>query len=116
MVLFIGLRNPQIAHGLTDGTFERTCLDLAAYRSWGIDRGLGLAGLDDVGAGAELDHVGVERLLIAGLGGGDELALQGRVLRVTRKVAFCEATVVGAGGEAVAAATGTQLLRRRSDS
>lgn len=49
---------------------------------------------------------------LRGAAEGDTLALNGAVLRVARKVAFCEATVSDAAGDTVAAATGTQLLRR----
>ncbi|MBX7161450.1 MAG: PaaI family thioesterase [Acidimicrobiia bacterium] len=53
---------------------------------------------------------------LRGAGDGDDLTLEGRVVRIARKVAFCEAIVSGDGGDVVATATGTQLLRRRSDS
>lgn len=48
-----------------------------------------------------------------GAKGGDTLALRGRVVRMARRAAFCEATVTDGDGELVASASGTQLLRRR---
>lgn len=45
---------------------------------------------------------------------GDGLAVRGEVVRISRSVAFCEATVSSGDGDPVARASGTQMLRRRT--
>ena len=43
---------------------------------------------------------------------GDRLVLQGKVVRLARQVAYCEARVTDAKGNLVSRATGTFLLHR----
>ncbi len=43
---------------------------------------------------------------------GDELVIRGRVVRLARQVAFCEAGVYGSDDQIVSRATGTFLLQR----
>jgi acyl-coenzyme A thioesterase PaaI-like protein len=45
---------------------------------------------------------------------GDQLLLQGKVVRLAKQVAYCEARVTGADSQLVSRATGTFLLHRES--
>ena len=45
---------------------------------------------------------------------GDELAVRGEVVRITKQIAYLETTVTNAAAELVSKATGTFILRRRT--
>jgi acyl-coenzyme A thioesterase PaaI-like protein len=46
---------------------------------------------------------------------GEKYALRGEVVRLTRQIAYAEATLVGAEAKLVSRATGTFLVRRADD-
>jgi uncharacterized protein (TIGR00369 family) len=45
---------------------------------------------------------------------GEELAVRGEVVRITKQIAYLETTVTNAAAELVSKATGTFILRRRA--
>ena len=82
-----GINNSLLLDRFDAATLTRAQLQLSQYIDCGIDR-------------CELSA------------SGDRLVLQGKVVRLARQVAYCEARVTDAKGNLVSRATGTFLLHR----
>lgn len=77
-----------------------------------LDGLMTFATLSALGRGESCTSLEMKISWLRGASEGDVLGLQGDVVRIARRVAFCEATVTDSEGELAARASGTQLLRR----
>jgi uncharacterized protein (TIGR00369 family) len=92
-------------HGIVQAGVHSVLLDAAMN----FAANAGLTGRDRTKATLEMK---TETMRVAKA--GDHLLLQGKVVRLAKQVAYCEARVTGADGQLVSRATGTFLLHRES--